>query len=55
MNAIVRTLLLPPLSLFLLYGIGWLLRKRRSGRIISDSAIALMFLLSTQAGAWLLV
>jgi len=39
MNAIVRTLLLPPLSLFLLYGIGWLLRKRRSGRIISDSAM----------------
>jgi len=53
--AIFRTLPLPPLSLFLLYGIGWLLRKRRSGRIISGSAIALMFLLSTQAGAWLLV
>jgi len=53
--AILRTLLLPPLSLFLLYGIGWLLRKRRSGRILGGSAIALMFLLSTQAGSWLLV
>lgn len=53
--AILRTLLLPPLSLFLLYGTGWLLRKQRIGRIFCGSAVALMFLLSTQAGSWLLV
>lgn len=53
--AILRTLFLPPLSLFLLYGIGWLLRKHRIGRIFVAVAVALMFLLSTQAGSWLLV
>ena len=53
--AIARMLLLPPLSLFLLYGIGLMLRKHRIGRILSTSAIALLFLLSTQAGAWLVV
>ncbi len=53
--AIARTLLLPPLSLFLLFGIGLMLRKRRIGHILSTSAIALLFLLSTPAGAWLVV
>lgn len=53
--AISRLLLLPPLSLFLLYGIGLMLRNRRIGRTLSASAIALLFFLSTQAGAWLVV
>jgi len=53
--AIARTLLLPPLSLFLVYGIGLMLRDRRIGRTLSASAIALLFVLSTQAGAWLVV
>lgn len=47
--------MLPPLSLFLLYGIGLLLRKQRIGRTLSAGAIALMLILSTQAGAWLFV
>jgi len=53
--AIIRTLLLPPLSLFLLYGIGAILHKHRLGRVLRISAIALLLILSTQAGTWLLV
>ena len=55
--ALARLLILPPLSLFLLYGIGMLLRRRRPvpGRIFRYSAVALLFLLSTHAGSWLFV
>lgn len=59
MNAIsiARMLILPPFSLFMLYGIGLLLGvyKPRAGRNLCRSAIAMLFLLSTPAGSWLLV
>ncbi len=53
--AIIRTLILPPMSLFLMYGLGLLLQGRllRLGRWLRITAIFLLFLLSTQAGAWL--
>ena len=53
--AIIRMLILPPLSLFLVYGIGLLLQGRlpRLGRFLRIAAIFLLVLLSTQGGAWL--
>jgi uncharacterized SAM-binding protein YcdF (DUF218 family) len=51
----LRTLLLPPFSLFLFYGIGLLLGKRSYGRLLRGGSVALLFLLCTQAGAWLLM
>jgi uncharacterized SAM-binding protein YcdF (DUF218 family) len=53
---VVRMLVLPPLSLFLLYGVGWILRFwwLRLGRIVCGGALALLFVLCTNAGAWLL-
>ena len=55
--AVIQTLVLPPLSLFLLYGAGWMLRRRwpRFGRMVSGGAIVLLFVLCTNAGAWLLL
>lgn len=55
--AVIQTLVLPPLSLFLLYGAGWMLRRRRPrlGRMMSGGAIALLVVLCTNAGAWLLL
>jgi uncharacterized SAM-binding protein YcdF (DUF218 family) len=55
--AIIQTLVLPPLSLFLLYGAGWMLRCwwPRFGRVVSGAAIVLLFVLCTNAGAWLLL
>jgi uncharacterized SAM-binding protein YcdF (DUF218 family) len=55
--AVIQALALPPLSLFLLYGAGWGLRFRWPlfGRIVSGGAIALLFVLCTNAGAWLLL
>jgi hypothetical protein len=55
--AIIQTLVLPPLSLFLAYGIGWMLRLwwPRFGRVVSGAAIVLLFVLCTNAGAWLLL
>ena len=55
--AVVQMLVLPPLSLFLLYGAGWGLRFwwPRIGRVVSGGAIALLFVLCTNAGAWLLL
>jgi uncharacterized SAM-binding protein YcdF (DUF218 family) len=53
--ALVRTLILPPMSLFLIYGVGFLIQGRlpRLGHVLRITAIFLLILLSTQAGAWL--
>lgn len=52
---VAHTLILPPFSLFLVYGIGLLLHKRhpRLGHRLRVAAVSLLLLLSTQAGAWL--
>jgi len=54
---IVRMLILPPASLFLLLVLGWLLGRRypRTGRVLRIAAIALLFFLSTGIGARVLV
>ena len=55
--AVVRTLILPPVSLLILYAIGRLIRfwHPKAGKIISASALIILLMLSTCAGAWLLV
>ncbi len=55
--AVVQALILPPLSLFLVYGVGLTLRvwRPRLGSMLCSGAIAILFLLCTNAGAWLLV
>lgn len=55
--AVVQTLVLPPLSLFLVYAAGLTLRvwRPRLGSMLCSGAIAMLFLLCTNAGAWLLV
>lgn len=55
--AIIQTLILPPLSLFLVYGAGLMVRawRPRLGRMLSGGAVALLFLLCSNAGAWLLL
>lgn len=54
---VVQKLLLPPLSLFLLYAAGWAMRGRwpRLGNTLSSGAIAILLLLCTNAGARLLL
>lgn len=54
--ALVKALLLPPASLLLLYAAGALAARRRPrlGRRLCHGAVALLYLLSTGAGAWLL-
>lgn len=54
---VIQTLILPPLSLFLVYGAGLALRvsRPRLGSLLCNGAIAILFLLCTNAGAWLLV
>lgn len=56
-SAFFRTLLLPPAGLFVLLAIGTLLGRfrARAGRIVSRSAIVMLFALCTPAGADLLV
>jgi uncharacterized SAM-binding protein YcdF (DUF218 family) len=53
----LKTLLVPPFSLLLLYFAGVLLRRRRPrlGAWARHGAVALLYLMSTGAGAWLLV
>lgn len=55
--AIARTLILPPVSLFLIYGCGLMLQRRhpRTGHFLRVVSMFLLFALSTQMGAWLLV
>ncbi len=57
MIALLSLLLIPPLSLFLLIGLGALLRRRwpRTGGAIGAFGIAALLVLSTNAGALLLV
>lgn len=54
---LLRLLVMPPASLFILIGIGALLRRRwpRSGRLLYRGGMAALVVLSTNAGAWLLV
>jgi len=56
-NAVPRDLILPPANLFLLIVIGLLVWRRwpRAGRIVAGTGLALLALLSTTAGASLLV
>jgi len=57
LNAIPRSLILPPANLFLMIVIGLVLWRRwpRAGRIIAGTGLALLAFLSTNAGASLLV
>jgi uncharacterized SAM-binding protein YcdF (DUF218 family) len=55
--SVIQTLVLPPLGLFLVYGAGLVLRlwQPRLGSMICGMAITILFLLCTNAGAWLFV
>lgn len=57
MSAFARALLLPPASLLLLAGVGWLLRRRwrRPGTVVTVVALLALLVLSTDAGSRLLV
>src|SRR4051812_8406652 len=56
-SSIARALILPPFSLFLLIGIGWILHRRwpRLGRVVMTIAFSVFFVLCTAIGANLLV
>jgi uncharacterized SAM-binding protein YcdF (DUF218 family) len=56
-TSFARTLVLPPLSLFLLVAMGWMLHRRwpHLGRAVIILALVLSFLLCTEIGASLLV
>ncbi|MES2049445.1 MAG: YdcF family protein [Pseudomonadota bacterium] len=55
--AVVRTLILPPVSLLIFFAAGrWIkVWHPRIGKIISNTSLILLLILSTCAGAWLLV
>ena len=55
--AVVRTLILPPVSLLILYAVGRIIKfwYPKTGKIISASSLIILLMLSTCAGAWLLV
>ena len=55
--ALVKAILLPPAGLLVLYAAGMLAARRRPrlGKRLCHSAVALLYLLSTGAGSWLLV
>jgi uncharacterized SAM-binding protein YcdF (DUF218 family) len=57
LNAIPRSLILPPANLFLWIAIGLLLWRRwpRTGRVVAGTGLAFLAFLSTNAGASLLV
>lgn len=54
---LIKALLLPPACLFLLYGLGVIVRRRRPrlSRWARHGAVLFLYLLSTGAGAWLIV
>jgi uncharacterized SAM-binding protein YcdF (DUF218 family) len=56
-SSIVRTLVLPPASLFILAAIGWILHRRwpRLGRAVIILSMAVLFFLCTGIGSDLLV
>jgi uncharacterized SAM-binding protein YcdF (DUF218 family) len=56
-NAIPRSLILPPANLFLLIAVGLLIwrRRPRAGRIVAGAGLAALAFLSTNAGASYLV
>ena len=56
-STLLRLALLPPLNLLLLIGLGWLLRRRRPrfGRAVMAAGAVVLYVISTNAGALLLV
>lgn len=56
LDMVLKASLLPPGCLLLLYGAGWLARRRRArlGNMVCHGALALLYLLSTGIGSWLL-
>jgi uncharacterized SAM-binding protein YcdF (DUF218 family) len=56
-NNSIGALLLPPLNMIVLCALGLLLRRRwpRTGLILSATALSLLAVFSTRAGAWLLL
>jgi uncharacterized SAM-binding protein YcdF (DUF218 family) len=55
--AVVRTLILPPVSLLILIAAGRMIKlwHPRTGKTISNTSLIVLLMLSTCAGAWLLV
>jgi uncharacterized SAM-binding protein YcdF (DUF218 family) len=55
--AIFRNLIIPPISLLILFTIGYLYQRRypRAGSIVSIGALLFLLAISTRAGAWLLL
>lgn len=56
-SSLIRIIVMPPTNLLLLIALGLLLRRRwpRVGRLLSWSAIAVLLVISTNAGSMLLV
>ena len=57
LSSLIRIIVMPPTNLLLLIALGLLLRRRwpRAGRMLSWSAIAVLLVISTNAGSMLLV
>lgn len=55
--AVFRTLIIPPVSLLILFVFGHLIKTRypKIGRTVSNGAMLILLVISTSAGAWLLV
>jgi uncharacterized SAM-binding protein YcdF (DUF218 family) len=56
LETVLKVILLPPACLLLLYALGVMLGRRRPrlGKFMRHGSVALLYLLSTGAGAWLL-
>lgn len=56
-SSLIRIIVMPPTNLLLLIALGLFLRRRwpRAGRVLSWSAIAVLLVISTNAGSMLLV
>lgn len=57
LSGLLRMLIMPPANLLLLIGLGWLLARRwpRLGRALSASGVIVLLVISTNAGARLLL